>query len=241
MRRQKRRKRLSEVTLKRLLKEQSQVSNASDRVERARRHWVAVRKAKWFREVVNALKSIVGNGEPCMYCDSNESAEVEHLKPIRAFPDKTFDWENLLWVCGICNRFKGGQYPPNTQEGAEILNPLEVDPWKYMFIEELTGFLTGVWRHESNSCDERAESTISIVNLNREALQERRRQRINELKSFARDATRQIDAKLKNPKDIRATVNEFRASANHPDVADYFLAGPGRSVEPFKSLFERIR
>jgi len=176
-----------------------------------------------------------------MYCDSNEAAEVDHFKPISAFPENAFEWSNLLWVCGICNRFKGGRFPPYTQPGAEILNPLEVDPWRHFFMDELTGLLAGVWDEAMQSNDSRAESTIAIIELNRESLQERRRQRIKDIKRIAQDAVRQLDAGLIVAADIQERISDMKNAAYQPDVAEYFLDGPGGEIEPFKSLLETVR
>lgn len=240
MRRHSRRVVLPKATARRLDRETRVVANASNPAQCVRNRWDTVRRAKWFRKVIDSLRRMAGDGEPCMYCDSNESAEVEHFKPKAVFPERAFDWENFLWVCGLCNRYQGDQYPPVTQNGAEILNPLDTDPWEHMFVDDLTGLLSGTWCSQSGSRDERAESTIEIVNLNREALQERRRQRIVELKQFVLNAMRQIDAGTATREKLLARIREYLTTAYHPDVSDYFLAGPGKATGPFKSFFKRI-
>jgi uncharacterized protein (TIGR02646 family) len=240
MRRHKPRKGLPQRTDKHLRAEAAIVGKARNPANRAASRWKEARRSKWFGVVVATLKDMAGVGDPCMYCDSNEAAEVDHFKPMCAFPENAFEWNNLLWVCGICNRFKGGRFPPDTQPGAEILNPLEVDPWKHFFMDELTGLLAGVWDEAMQSNDSRAESTIAIIELNRESLQERRRQRINEIKQFVRDAVTRLDASSVTVNDVERQIVELKDAPLQPDVAEYFLIGPGSEIEPFKSLLKKI-
>lgn len=59
-------------------------------------------------DVIDALKQIF-HGK-CYICEMKDlqDGEVEHLLPHHngAFPDRKFDWDNLFWSCGNCNKLK---------------------------------------------------------------------------------------------------------------------------------------
>jgi hypothetical protein len=169
-----------------------------------------------------------------MYCSGNESSEIEHYHPKSLFPKKVFIWENMLWACGICNRHKGDFFPPPPKA---FINPVDEDVWKYFFIDEF-GNLCAVWKVDLETLDPRAVSTIEVMKLDRQTLQESRLKRLLELKEYIRDALtlHRQDELSKN--DLQERVQKWRESPFHPDVADYFLNGPGRNEPPFKDLFD---
>lgn len=236
MRRLSRRPKLESGTLYALNRAKRMSQHSSNSTADARKRWKQARQRIWFKDVLLALRKLAGPGQACMFCSSNESSDIDHLKPKSVFPGQTFDWENLLWVCAVCNRYKGDRYPPITEPGPEILDPAGVNPWDHLFIDRVTGLLVGVWRIEINAPDERAESTIRIVNLNREALQERRLARVKQLVKFARESLRRMKARPADRSKIRGEIRRFLRDPIHPDVTQYFLDGPGGRIEPFRSL-----
>lgn len=72
------------------------------------------------RDVLEQLEAYA-HGK-CYLCERRLIAdfEVEHLKSRKNHAGLTYDWNNLLWVCGYCNRKKGDNYD-------DILNPVTVD------------------------------------------------------------------------------------------------------------------
>lgn len=59
-------------------------------------------------DVVNQLKEDFN--DKCYICEMNnlQDPEVEHLLPHEngKYPDRKFDWNNLFWSCGHCNKVK---------------------------------------------------------------------------------------------------------------------------------------
>lgn len=57
--------------------------------------------------------------EKCYLCESKtyQSAEIDHLKSRKHYPELACDWENLFLVCGYCNKKKGDDFD-------DIVNPL---------------------------------------------------------------------------------------------------------------------
>ncbi len=73
----------------------------------------------------------------CAYCESFilhiDYGHIEHYHPKSIFPEYTFDWNNLLLACGVCNgsQFKGNKFPI-TNEQPLLLNPCKDDPTEHL-------------------------------------------------------------------------------------------------------------
>ena len=46
----------------------------------------------------------------CMFCEDSCSNEIEHFHPKSIYPEFTFDWDNFLYACGICNPLKNNKF-----------------------------------------------------------------------------------------------------------------------------------
>jgi hypothetical protein len=203
----------------------------------ARQLYDAARPTAWFEPVIAALRGISGVGQFCMYCSANEPSEVEHFRPLAVFPQDTFEYNNYLWVCGICNRnYKGNKFPPVNHPGEPILNPLDDDVWAYFFLDTRFGRLLKRIDAITEEPLPRAVSTCEVVGIDRENIQLRRTHRY---RSLVRNANRTLGewrAGTLTVDALRNEVSDWRSEAFQIDVADYFLNGPGRSKEPFKSI-----
>lgn len=210
-------------------------AHADPKTEAARRYGNA-RKAKWFGPVVKKLKELSGPGQRCMFCSGSEASDVEHYRPKAVFPALAMTWLNYLWSCTPCNRGKLNRFPPDTELGGRFVNPLDDDVWEFFFIDEF-GILTPRFDQASNALNERAVSTRDFLGLNREAVQESRKIRLDDLISQV-DETLQLASLGKiNKAQIRAKILNWRKQPFQPDVADYFFNGPGKEEAPFKDLF----
>lgn len=207
--------------------------------EAAEKRYASARKTQWFGEVLSKLRTMAGPGEPCMLCDANEATDVEHYRPKSVFPERAFQWENLLWGCSACNRFKGSRFPPDTEPGGQILNPVEDAVWDYFFIDQF-GTLTPVWRPALDAFDPRAASTRDVLRLDRQTLQERRLRRLKSLRTAVEDTLARFRSKHITAKEVRERVVDWKNEPFQADVADYFLSGPGKKEEPFASLLPLV-
>lgn len=226
---------LPETTIKRLKKELDAILAASEQKQEAERRYNNARKTKWFEPVVKSLKKVSGVGERCMFCSGSESSQVEHFKPKAVFHEEAMTWSNLLWVCGICNQAKGDRFPPNTGPGGQIINPILENVWDFFFIDEY-GNLTPKWRTDLNSLDPRAKSTVENLALDRDALQQTRQQRIEDLKVRIEDSlSRHRNGELSQAQ-LADRCKDWLKQPFQPDVADYFFAGPGKGESPFREF-----
>ena len=224
---------LSAQTLALLATETQTVTQSNDPKAFADARWKNVRQVVWFSNgVIARLKQMSGAGEPCMWCDCNTSTDVEHYRPKAVFPEFTFTWENYLWACTECNRFKGNRFPPDTEQGARILNPLDDNVWEHFYVDQF-GNLNPVWDNNLNQLDARAVMTNEVVRIDRETLQTRRQIRLREILQLITDSLHRFDAGELTLAQLGDRVDALLEAPFQPDVAEYFLKGPGRGVAPF--------
>ena len=236
-------RKLPEIDLQtqlRLVEATDQISRHRSPKEEADRLYRLARQAVWFEVIIRKLRQMSGGGVRCMYCSGSEASNVEHFRPKAIFPERAMDWNNFLWICGICNQKKGDHFPPDTGEGAMIINPIESNPWDYFFIDEF-GNLTEIWRSDLNDVDPRAKSTMVHLGLDREALQLVRQERLEDLRRQISDLTELFTAGTASKNELRNRIRGWKRQSYQPDVADYFLNGPGRTEEPFASLIRLVR
>jgi hypothetical protein len=172
-----------------------------------------------------------------MYCSSNEPSQVEHYRPLAVFPERAKEYENYLWSCDICNRsHKGDRFPPDTEQGEMILNPLDDDVWEHFFIDEHFGRLLCRVNPATNRRLPRADSTCLVVGIDREIVQEKRTRRYRNLRRDGQRLITDFQAGTLNLVGLRNEISNLKSEPFQAEVADYFLNGSGRSKEPFRSL-----
>ncbi len=82
----------------------------------------------------------------CVYCAIPDSRlggiavfHVEHLRPKSVFIGLENDYYNLFYVCPICNRFKGSDWPNEPTEELDIPCypcPASIDYNRFLFVNE---------------------------------------------------------------------------------------------------------
>lgn len=240
MRRLSARPELDRTTRRKLVAKTKAIKTAEDPKSAAKRIYKASREAKWFETVTSLLKSVAGPGERCMFCSGSESSQVEHFQPKAIFPKLAMSWSNFLWVCGICNLHKGDRFPPKTEPGGQLINPIEEDAWDYFYIDQF-GHLTPKWNKDINDVDPRAASTAEILKLSdpevRQGLIDSRRERRRDLVKQVKRSIQGYEQGTLTRDDLEQELAEWKLQPFQLDVADYFLNGPGRDEEPFKAFF----
>lgn len=209
------------------------IEDFAKQVDAANSLYKSARGSKWFLPAVEALSEMAGAGQRCMCCSGGEAAQVEHYRPKGTYPSRSFVWTNLLWICSVCNLYKGDQF----DESCQPVNPIEEQVWEYFFIDEF-GNLCPRWSHESGSLNSRAVETIRLYSLDRQALQETRLARLQELVRLLSDSTALKDQDQLSDGDLQLRLLEIHANPLQPDVADYFLNGPGSTDLLFEQFFE---
>lgn len=147
-------------------------------------------------------------------------------------------WENFLWACGICNLAKGEKFPAPA-EGGPLINPTTETVWDFFFIDSF-GNLSARWRKTTNALDARAQATIQSLRLDRQALQIARYARLKDLIEHVNDSLARYEGGQLTQVDLRTRYANWVVAPLHPDVADYFLKGPGRTQPPFSDLMKKL-
>lgn len=193
------------------------------------------RDTKWFKAVREGLVHMAGDTRTCMFCDHNEPTDVEHFKPKSEFPEDTFSWENMLWVCATCNRLKGSKFPPHNCAGEQIIDPVVENVWDYFILDEF-GNLIKRWNPAQSAFNGRAQATCDYAHVDREEAQTRRLKRMKGLRRVVTQAVDDIVSGKASLKCINECVAEWVAEPFQADIADYCLRGPGKDMPPFSDL-----
>lgn len=228
---------LPATTSRKLRNETAIINKAAERKAEAMRRYSNARQRKWFVPAILALRQMSGIGERCMFCSGNEASDVEHFRPKAIFSELALTWENLFWACAVCNRAKSDNFP--TESSQSLVNPAEENVWDYFFIDEF-GLLSAIWNSELGVQEPRALSTLKVINLDRETLNLARQQRLVDLTEKVNDTLARFRNGELKKSDLKKRLQKWREQAFQPDVADYFLNGPGKTTEPFKQFFELL-
>ena len=209
-------------------------------VAEAKRLFDNARKRKWFRPVIDRLARMAGPAERCMFCSGSESSDVEHYWPKAVFPEKAMSWNNYLWSCAPCNRCKGVQFTLAVAGAPVLIDPVTENVWDFFYIDRF-GNLTPKFDTSINDFNYRAQQSLRILGLDgRQAVQEARRLRMDELIQMTQDSLARMKAGEITPTQVRSRVRRWQKGPAQPDVADFFLNGPGRIERPFKDLFDAL-
>ena len=88
----------------------TEVQEFSNQVARAIKLWKAKTPKRLFNELRKELEGMCNDVKLCVYCERSEADEIEHRRPKSLYPWQTFDWDNMLYVCGPCNSKKSNKF-----------------------------------------------------------------------------------------------------------------------------------
>ncbi len=120
-------------------------------------------------DVKNALSAMFY--DKCAFCERKKDyPEIEHFYPKTTFPEKCFEWDNLILACKQCNgpKIKGTQFPLADDGQPLFIHPCEVDPSDHLaFVFELDeahpdGFIAKVKAKKQSG-----EVTLRDLQMNR--------------------------------------------------------------------------
>lgn len=101
--------------------------------------------------------------ERCMYCGDSQGTDIDHFEPVRVNPLRTFDWNNHLLACSLCNSHLKRDLFPLADDGAPLLiDPSSEDPATHLHLS----LAAGKYLHLTD----RGEATIKVFGLNRSIL-----------------------------------------------------------------------
>ena len=118
-------------------------------------------------QVKKALKQMFQG--KCAYCESQVTVvawgHIEHFYPKGQFVDRTFQWENLLLSCEVCNSdYKGTKFPLDGSGRPLLIDPTSVSPDLHLlFSWDPIAELAAVYGRDS-----RGMETVQTFDLNGE-------------------------------------------------------------------------
>jgi uncharacterized protein (TIGR02646 family) len=150
-----------------LAKRQASVNQHIDPRLRARELWRR-RGNQAFQEIRQMLNEMATGRNRCMYCEDNEGTDIEHFFPKSDYPERAFIWDNYLLACSGCNsNYKRDQFPLSQDNEAMLINPTVDNPDEHLTLTPTTGLFV--------SRTERGKNSILIYDLNRQTLEQGRR------------------------------------------------------------------
>ena len=192
---------LSDITKTQLNAHSATIEGIEDfpaQIAKAKGLWEAKTPESLFRELRTTLANMCNGVRRCMYCEDSEADEIEHRRPKSLYPHQTFDWDNLLYTCGVCNGPKNNNFavlnspfsagytegkvkknaiptPPPLGKDA-LIDPRKENPLELLELELEETFRFSPRINDKNSEQYwKAEYTIKILRLNRDTLWKTRR------------------------------------------------------------------
>ena len=120
----------------------------------------------------------------CAFCERKvelSAGRIEHFRPKSQYVNLTFDWNNFLYSCEVCNnrQNKGSKFPLDCDGTQLLIDPTDEDCDIYQYLEFY-------WDKETQLAsvvgkDGRGKVVQEILNLNRKDLREHRTRELKKL------------------------------------------------------------
>jgi uncharacterized protein (TIGR02646 family) len=217
-----------------LARKQKEINKGKNRnIDRA---WKYARQTVTMQSVFNVLVSMVGTRARCMFCHDSRGTTIEHFYPKAVYRKKVFVWKNFLLLCQGCQNHKGDRFELDATGLPLLIDPTAEDPWKYLFFDGKTGFITAKFDTAGNE-DPKGKHTTDpkVLPLNIEAItmgrQRTRRNLIRAVRTFTNQITAGNSLTTARDEMIQAVLDN-----DDYGLAIWYFFKEGSSEEPFKSL-----
>jgi uncharacterized protein (TIGR02646 family) len=121
----------------------------------------------------------------CAFCERNvelSSGRIEHFRPKSQYVDLTFDWNNFLYSCEVCNNRKGDKFPLDCDGTPLLIDPTDEDCDIYEYLEFYWDEELELTRVDGK--DGREKVVTEILDLNRKDLRKHRDKQLRILSNF---------------------------------------------------------
>ena len=194
--------------------------------------WKSARQTQSLKTVVATLQTMMGPRQRCMYCLDSHGADIEHFRPKANYPQRMYDWPNLLLCCTECGRFKGNQFPLSGRLPL-LIDPTREDPWRHLDFDPDTGNITARFDLALNDWSAKGAATVEVLQLDqREALSAGYLKTLRHLGEIVRRALR--GGVIVAP----ALMGELKNADDHGLLA-WCLSDRGQAIFPFSDLFQQ--
>ena len=227
------RKELTKDVQKYLARKQEEVA-AMDAVESL---WKKARKTKSLQAVFNCLIEMSGKRQRCMYCDDSRGTTIEHYWPKSVYGSKCFLWENMLLLCQGCQCHKGNRFDLDSRGQPLLINPVDDDPWDFLFFETTTGILVARYEPTIGAPNPKGAHTTHsrVLPLNIEAITEGRLRTKRNLQRAIEAYLRELDSGGPPGAARDDLVQAIRENDDY-GLSIWFFLRDGKEESPFSLL-----
>ncbi len=191
--------------------------------------WKMARRSKPLKTVDATLRAMAGSRERCMYCCDSHGTDIEHFWPKANYPERLFQWSNLMLCCAECGRFKGNRFPLNNEMPA-LVDPTADDPWEFLDFDPTTGVVVARFDPTANAESPKGVETVRLLQLDR-------REALNDgyLKTWRR-LVATVEAVLNQEQPDAKMLMRALVEADDHELLGWCLFGTGQRVAPFLNL-----
>jgi uncharacterized protein (TIGR02646 family) len=192
--------------------------------------WDGARKTKALKTVLKTLKEMAGERERCMYCGDSHGTDIEHFWPKTPYPERMFQWPNMLLCCTECGRFKGDSFPLDPGGTPLLVDPSAVNPWEFLDFNPDTCTFVARFDRIANAPSIEGVKTVELLQLDRrEALEAGYRKTHKRILAVAERAMQQVAVDAET---LRVELSE----ADDHGLVGWYLSGTGQQLSPFREL-----
>jgi uncharacterized protein (TIGR02646 family) len=198
--------------------------------------WKNAQRTQKMATVAAVLREMTGAHDRCMFCGDSRGTDTEHFWPKTRYADRAFRWENLLRICGGCNRQKGDQFPLRGRLPL-LIDPTVEDPWDFLVFEPVTGIIAARIDGASGEPHPKGVTTLQerLLPLNIEAIKLKRQATQRNLERavarFLGDMVR--GAALPQ---ARAELHQAVQDNDAHGLAQWYFRRDGSNEPPFREL-----
>jgi len=194
--------------------------------------WKTARQSYTLSTVLTTLRHMTGERQRCVYCLDSHGTDIEHFWPKTPYPERMFDWLNLLLCCAECGRFKGDRFPVVDQMPL-LVDPTAEDPWQYLDFDPTTGNIVPRFDVDLNDYAIKGVETVKLLQLDqREAIASGYKKTLRRLSQIVEDAIRHLTPSAE------ALIAQLIDADDHGLLTWCFLYS-GRNEVPFCTLRDR--
>jgi uncharacterized protein (TIGR02646 family) len=191
--------------------------------------WKSSRQTKSMGKVLGTLHAMTGTRQRCMYCLDSHGSDIEHFWPKALYPERMYQWPNLLLCCTHCGRLKGDKFPL-AANSPMLVDPTLENPWDSLDFDPVTGNICARFDLQLNAWCAKGEKTVEILQLDkREALAAGYLQTFRRLSKVIQNAIDEgvVDA---------ITLAEQLQSEDDHGLLSWCFSDRTSAVQPFKKL-----
>ncbi len=129
--------------------------------------WQKARQTHLLRTVIlGTLRRMMGERERCMYCLDSHGTDIEHFWPKTPFPERMFQWPNMLLCCTECGRLKGDRFPLSDGQPL-VIDPTIDEPWDHLDFDPSTGNIVPRFDLNTDDWSAKGQATVDVLQLDR--------------------------------------------------------------------------